>query len=279
VLARVRRRHARRADGARGEGLAPRPLDRRLPRLARLHRQSVDAAFRDSLTQGVGFALFLTVPAAVGLLILAEPLAHLMAVGRMGSGAGTALVATSTAALSPGIIGETVFLISTYACYARHNTRAPLRSMLLQAGTFATLAAASLMLPDVSVTAALALAFSAASIVGAWHLAAHLRRGFGGVGWGLTSSARRISLGVLTMAGPVWLLGAYLPAAVGGRLGSAVAVTAATVVGVAVYLSLQMLWHAPELRWLAAGVGRLHTRPAVSGRRTARAGAPNGGPR
>jgi putative peptidoglycan lipid II flippase len=247
-----------------------------LPTLARLHRQGEEGSFHDVVAQGLRFAVFLTVPAAVGLLAISEPLAHLMAVGRMGSGAGTALVATSIATLAPGIIGEAVFLIVTYAYYARDNSRTPLRSMLLQVGTFVVLVVATLLLPSVPVTASLALAFSVSSIVGAWHLATRLSAGHTRTGPRLSSSARRVGLGAVAMAGPVWLVARVVPSAVGGRLGSAIAVVAAAILGAAVYLSLQALWHAPELAWLGAGLSRLRARGGASGRR---ARVPHGGAR
>jgi putative peptidoglycan lipid II flippase len=238
-----------------------------LPRLAQLHRRGAEAVFRDTLGEGLSFALFLTLPAAVGLLALATPLAQVMAVGRMASGGAPGLVATSIVALAPGLVAETVFVIASYACYAQDDVRAPLRSMLLQVSTFTALAAATLFLPDDAVLGPLALAFSASSVVGAAHLVARLR---GRIGAPLQPGAHgllRVGLGVLAMAGPVWLVGRLVSVWVPGRLGAAVAVAAATIVGAAVYLVLERLWHASELSWVAAGWSRLRAGTAGAVRR------------
>jgi putative peptidoglycan lipid II flippase len=238
-----------------------------LPRLAQLHHQGAQDAFRGALQQGLSFALFLTVPAATGLLALATPLAHVMAVGRMGSESATALVSTTIVALVAGILAETVFLVASYACYARDNVRAPLRSMLLQALTFMPLALATLLLADRYVVASLALAFSASGVVGAGHLVARLRREIGRTTPPLTAGVLRVGLGALAMSAPVWLVGQLVPAWVGGRIGSALGVVVATAVGATVYLLVQRLWRAPELRWMNAGLSRLRPGKRRSGPR------------
>jgi putative peptidoglycan lipid II flippase len=238
-----------------------------LPRLAQLHRQNEHTVLRDTLGEGLSFALFLTLPAAVGLLALAGPLADVMAVGRMSSGGAPGLVATAIAALAPGIVAETVFMVSSYGSYARDDVRAPLRSMLVQASTFMALAAATLLLPDDVAIGSLALAFSVSGVVGAVHLVASLRSDIGRPVQPSARSLLRLALAVLAMAGPVCLLGRLVPAWVGGRPGSAVAVAAATVLGAVVYLSLQRLWHAPELSWVAAGLSRLRPGSASADRR------------
>ena len=104
-----------------------------LPRLARMHLDGDTAAFRDTLVRGLALGFLVTIPAAVGYLVLAMPLARAVSFGRMGSAAGVALVAASLVALSLAVVGQTAFMILTYACYARKDTRTPLRSMLVQA--------------------------------------------------------------------------------------------------------------------------------------------------
>src|SRR5207245_10459298 len=103
---------------------------------------------------GLAVGCFVTVPAAVGYLALATPLARAVSFGRMGSAAGVTMVAVSLAALAVAVVGQTGFTIATYASYARKDTRAPLRSMLLQAGTCLGLSSLALLVhgPAVLVT-------------------------------------------------------------------------------------------------------------------------------
>jgi putative peptidoglycan lipid II flippase len=231
-----------------------------LPRLARLHRRGEQPLFRETLVRGVALALFLTVPGALGYLAISTQLAEVMSIGRMDSPAGTALVAASMAALAPGILGETVFVIATYAAYAREQTRAPLRSMLVQAVCFMALAGLTLFVSGPAVPTTLGLAWSVASIVGAWHLAASLRGSLVGFGSPLGPSVRRIALGAVVMVVPVRAVIEVVPRWLEGRLGSSVAVVAAVTVGAAVYLLLQALWHAPELVWVSDGAAQLRGR-------------------
>jgi len=100
-----------------------------IPRLSRMVGNA--EAFRDTFVRGLCFALFLTVPAAVGYLVLATPLAETVSFGRFNTGQGAPLVATSLTGLALGIVGETTFLVATYACYARKDTASPLRGMII----------------------------------------------------------------------------------------------------------------------------------------------------
>ena len=103
-----------------------------LPRLSRMTGEGEAIDFADAYQRAVGLALFLVVPAAVGYVVLAVPLANVVAAGQMSSAAGVGMVAGSLSALALGLVGETLFVISTQAAYARGDARTPLRSMVLQ---------------------------------------------------------------------------------------------------------------------------------------------------
>src|SRR5262249_43101131 len=77
-----------------------------LPRLARMHLDGDVAAFRDTLVRGLALGFFITVPAAVGYIALAGPLARAISFGRLeGPGAAT-MVAVSRAALAGGVLAR-----------------------------------------------------------------------------------------------------------------------------------------------------------------------------
>ncbi len=233
-----------------------------LPRLSRL--DSV-VRFRETLGRGLALVLFLTVPAAVGCALLARPLAEVVAVGRMGSAAGVALVATTVAALAAGMVGEGVFQVLTFACYARKDTWAPLRSMAVQAGTFSVLASSALVVRPGQVPLVLGLSFAAANLVGAWHLALRSRRALGTLGGGLAPCARRVLAGAALMAPPVWAAAVLVPRWVGGRPGWLIAAATAAALGAAVFLLLQSWWGAPELAWARRGGVRFRSGAATVG--------------
>jgi putative peptidoglycan lipid II flippase len=227
-----------------------------LPRLARLHADGDLRGFRDTLVRGVALVLFVTVPAAVGYVVLARPLAEVVAVGQMGLAAGVQLVATTIAAVAPGVVGEGLFQVLTQACYARGDPLAPLRSMAVQAASFMVLASSALVVDPTAVPVVLGLSFSAATLVGAWHLAARLRRSLGQVGGQLAPCIRRVAAGTALMAVPAWAVGVVVPRWVDGRPGYSIAVVTAVVLGAAVFFLLQAWWRAPELALVTAALGR-----------------------
>jgi putative peptidoglycan lipid II flippase len=225
-----------------------------LPRLSRLHLLEERRLFRDTLTSGYALALFATIPAATGYLVLAEPLAQAISVGRMNSGHGAQLIAASLAVGAAGIVGQTVFMIATYACYARKDTRSPLRSMALQAGVCLSLLGAALGVHGTAILAVVGAAYSLSSIASAVHLHVRLRRRLAAGIVPLAPSLLRICLGAAVMAGPVWLLSRLVGAAGYGRAGSLLGLSAAIVVGVGVFVATQAVAKAPELTWLIGGV-------------------------
>jgi putative peptidoglycan lipid II flippase len=224
-----------------------------LPRLSRLGADGDDEGFRDTLVRGLSLALFITVPAAVGYVLVARPLAETIAVGRMSSHAGALLIAVTIAALAPGLVGDGVFKVLTYAFYARQDTRAPLRSMTVQAAAFLLLACCALLVRPTAVALLLGVAYSVANTLGAAHLAVRWGRGATGLGARLLPAVRRIAAGAALMAVPVWAVTEFVPHPPDGRAGWMVALAAAVVVGIGVFLILQAWWRAPELAWIRAG--------------------------
>jgi len=229
-----------------------------LPRLSRMHADGDVAAFRDTVRHGLALGFFLTVPAAVGYLALAGPLARAISFGRMDGPAGVTMVAVSLAALSAAVVSQTAFVIETYACYARKDTRSPLRSMVVQAAVFLALAPAALLASGWAVVLALGLAQSAAVTVAACHLTARLWRRIGQSGTlRLTPSLTKFAAGAVIMAGPAWLTATEIQHWLGRPAGPRLAVVAAAVAGCAVYMGFQALWRSPEIGWLVGGLGFL----------------------
>jgi len=237
-----------------------------LPRLARMHLAGDLASFRDTLVRGLALGFFVTIPAAVGYLALAGPLAHAISFGRMGTAAGVNLVAVSLAALSLAVVGQTAFMIATYASYARNDTRSPLVSMLVQAIVCLALATSSLLVHGPAVLLVLGLALSVSTAVAGFHLNARLWRNLSGAATQrLLLSIARFVAAAAFMAGPAWIVATAVPSWLGGSLGPRVGILAAALVGSAIFLALQAWWRSPELGWLAGGLGQLRGRGGING--------------
>ncbi len=233
-----------------------------LPRLSRMHLDGDAIAFRDTLVRGLAMALLVTIPAAVGYLVLAMPLARAISFGRMTSDGGVTMVAASLAALSVAVVGQTAFMILTYACYARKDTRTPLMSMLVQTTVCLGLASTALLLNGPAMLLVLGLALSLSVAAAALHLTAQVWRNLGRGGTQrLAPSLARFVAGAAIMAGPAWLVAEAVPRWLGGSLGPRVGIAAAVLVGAAVFLALQALWRTPEMGWLAGGLSQWYGKP------------------
>jgi putative peptidoglycan lipid II flippase len=239
------------------------PVARALvPRLAVFHQTGNAVAFREELGKALGLACFVTVPIAAAYAASAHQIAHIVAFGRLDTANAIGYVAVSLIALSPAVIGETAFILGTYALYAQEDVRAPVRSMLVRVATTVILMIPATQAHGSQVLLLIGAAFSAGSFVGAlhaWHqvdsrtpagrtrpmrmlartgLASIVMVAVGALAWKLTGE-----------------LGASRPAEV-VRLGLAAAA------GGTAYLGFQAWLHAPEMRLLRES-GRL---PVIGGR-------------
>ena len=200
--------------------------------------------------------LFVTIPAATGYLLLATPLAEAAALGAMATPEGVELLALSLAAVAPGVVGESVFSLATYASYALDDARSPLRSMSVR--TWVTLAGtgiALLVTGGSTVVLALGLAVSMGNVAGAWHLARRLRSG--GPGGRPVAAAfllRLVAVSALASGA------AYVVAVLASEWTTdAVGVLAAVAVAAAVFVSVERRLGSRELDFFAAGLRRRPT--------------------
>lgn len=217
-----------------------------LPRLSRLPGRSEE--FGETFLRGLGLALFLAIPAAVGFVVLAGPIAHSIAVGAMASPAGVAMITGALAALAFGLVGETTFYVTTQAAYAREDTRTPLVSMAVQATICLTLCGLAVLAPPDDLLPATGAAYAAAALLGGLHLLLRITRGWqrSQLWWSLG----RTTLGAGLMAIPVYLVAELVGSLGDGRSGQVLAVLAGSVAGVVTFVACQALLRAPELSWL-----------------------------
>ena len=160
-----------------------------LPRLSRLHRDEDRGPFGEAFVAGLGLALFLAVPAAVGYLLLAGPVAHVVLAGQMSSEAGFLMLSGSLAALSLGLVGQTCFFVATQAAYARGDTRTPLVSMAIQAAVCLALCTGAALSSSGEVAVVLlGGSYAVASLVGGGHLLRRVLVVHAGGGHGLLRS-------------------------------------------------------------------------------------------
>jgi putative peptidoglycan lipid II flippase len=227
-----------------------------LPRLARLHRSGGEG-FADTFVRGLTLALFFATPASVGYVAVAGPVAHTIGVGELTSEKGYAMVAGALAALAVGLVGQTVFFISTQASYAAGDTRAPLQSMTLQAAVCLLLCTTALAVADAArLPMFVGGAYATASLVGGGHLLHHVAHGSAAVLRPLGASLARALVCSLAMVLPVRIVLAEAHDAAPGRVGWVLALVSGCVIGALVYLLVHLLLRSGELRWLRASLRR-----------------------
>ena len=231
-------------------GIAPVALSL-LPRLSRMHLDGDATAFHDTLVRGLALGFFVTIPAGTAYLVLAVPLAKAVSFGQLDTSAGVTMVAGTLAALSVAVVAQTAFMIATYASYARKDTRAPLRSMVVQTITCLVLVSLSLLVHGTAILIVLGLSVSGAATAAACHLMVRMWRTLGRRGTQrLTPSLLRFIAGAVIMAVPAWLCAGAVSRWAGPKVG----MLAAALVGVTVYVAVEKLLRTPEVEWLSGGL-------------------------
>jgi len=225
-----------------------------MPRLSRMTAPDQAARFRDTYVQGVGFAVFLVVPAATAYAVLAGPLAGAIGFGGFGGGGAVHLIAASILGLAAGVIGQTLFLVTTYACYARGDTIHPLRGMLIQALVCVSVIAGTYLVHGPDVLTALGLGLSAGTTAGSVYLVRHLLRSLPRGGVSVLRPLWCTLAGSIIMIGPAWATAKFLGDRLNSKAGHVAAMLAATVVGASCYFAVQAALRAPQMQWITAAL-------------------------
>lgn len=182
-----------------------------LPHLSRQHVSGSREGFAATLDWSMRLVLLIAVPAALGLAVLADPLAATLFFGGAFDADDVAMTALALKAFALGLIGFSYVKILAPAFFAREDTATPVRIALLALGVNLSLSAIFLgylvAIDYPAPHAALALAISIAALLNAALLYAALRRDGvleNGSGWGLLGF--RILLASLAMWGMLALL-------------------------------------------------------------------------
>jgi putative peptidoglycan lipid II flippase len=179
--------------------------------LPHLSRRSADAdaeGYASALDWGLRTVLLLAIPAALGLALLAEPLAATIFERGEFNAADSRMTALSLVAMSLGIPGFMVSKVLLSAFYARQDTRTPMkaaiRTVLINVALTAALVTPLWLGAVPGAHAGIALATGLAGLANAWLLWRALRRQAGfalGPGW--RRHLLRIALASVALAAAV----------------------------------------------------------------------------
>jgi putative peptidoglycan lipid II flippase len=151
-----------------------------LPYLARQAANESFDEFADTLDWSMKLVLLIAVPAAIGLIVLAEPLVATIFYGGVFTGEDVRMTALALQAFAIGLIGFSYVKILAPAYFAREDTRTPVRvGLIALAVNFALSVSLAWYLTRIGFAgthAGLALAISVAALLNAFLLYRGLRR-------------------------------------------------------------------------------------------------------
>jgi putative peptidoglycan lipid II flippase len=217
---------------------------------------------RSTIRHALRNLLFIMIPASTGLLVLARPIVEtIFASGRF-TGASTGLTAVALQFYAPGLVVFSTVKVFVPAFYARQDTRTPVRVGLGAVGLNLALNVTFVLTwPTELKHAGLALGTVLSSLFNACVLGWIMHRRFGSPGWGRVAvSAGRAAACAAAMAAaaaavhPVLQnLGLrFLPV----KAAQVLALAGTIGLAAAVYFGAAVLLRAPELRNVAAALGR-----------------------
>jgi putative peptidoglycan lipid II flippase len=226
-----------------------------VPRLSRMTEPGQAGMFRDTYLRGLAFACFFAVPAATAYAVLSHPVAGAIGFGAFGAAGGRDLIAAALRGMAPAIIGETLFLVSTYACYARRDTGRPLRAMIVQVTVCA--GGIAVVVPNFrgpELLTGLGLAMSAGSILAAAYLVWSLRRELPRGGEQTLRPFRQTVICSAIMAGPAWAVGHVLASRLTSPPGRVVTILLVSLGGAGIYFAAQAAMGAEQMQWLTGAL-------------------------
>jgi putative peptidoglycan lipid II flippase len=205
-----------------------------IPNLARQGAEGAHAAMTSTVSWAIRLMLVLSIPATVGLMVLAQPIVQLIFERGRFDAASTAMTAAALACYAPGIVGYSIVKIASPSFYSLREVRTPLIVSLV---TIAANLGLSVWLFHVIGFRGLALGTAIAANVNAVLLLVFLAKRIGGIEVGrILNTLARIGLASVPMAIAAWFSHAWLVTAVpgDGDIAHAVEVFGAIVVALGV---------------------------------------------
>lgn len=236
-----------------------------LPHLARLRAAGDPRAFAE-YRSAIGMALWVAVPAMMGLVVLSHPVAHVVAFGAMANPQGINLITVAVAAYALAVGGLSVAQVAGQAAYSTRDARgafwhATLRTVL----AVPPFAVAAFWLTGTSTVWALGIGTAIAETAGAIALDRRIAAGERGDGAILRWLARDVVLAALAVAVAWGVQTAIEDRVPDGRAAGFAALVVAAAAGLVVYVGTQLMVGVPEfaglgsrirLPWARRGAGR-----------------------
>jgi len=185
-----------------------------IPSLAKQGAEGAHSAMTSTISWAIRLMLVLSVPATVGLMVLAQPIVQLIFERGRFDAASTAMTAAALACYAPGIVGYSIVKIASPSFYSLREVRTPLIVSLV---TIAVNLGLSVWLFHAIGFRGLALGTAIAANVNAVLLLVFLAKRIGGIELGrILNTLARIGIACVPMAFAAWYSHAWLATAVPG---------------------------------------------------------------
>jgi putative peptidoglycan lipid II flippase len=221
-----------------------------LPTLSRLSAAGDSEGFRQTLGLGLRLVLALIVPAALGLLVLAEPIVSLLFEHGRFTAFDTYWTAWALRCYLLGLVFASIDWPLNYAFYAQQDTLTPALVGILSVGVYLAVALASIRPLGML---GLVLADSAKHFSHAVTMLILTQRRTGSLAdlrLGQTAAKALLAGGVMTGLAALTLYGLTRFVSISGLAGSLLAVVIPGAVGVLAYLACASLLRIEEIRYL-----------------------------
>jgi len=223
-----------------------------LPRLSRSDDRDDSNAFSIIYQNGLRLMMFGVVPAALLIASIPGTLAGAASFGAMGTTQGIALIGACLGGLGLGIIGEATYTLTAPSCYAGRDTASPVKAMGLRLAIVAVGAvmARLALAPGTGLLYGLCLSLAAANLVAGAYLCHKLLRTLRGRVTLYSSGLGSAFLVAVVSVAPARLLADWLSGEAASIYQRAALAVAVSGTAMALYLAIQFLRGAQELRLL-----------------------------
>lgn len=211
---------------------------------------------RDGITDGLRHILFIMIPAAVGLLVLAHPIVRMIFEWKAFGADSTWMTALALQCYAPGLVVFSLAKIFIPAFYAQQDTKTPVRVGVCAVGLNLVLNVIFILtLPQSIKHAGIAFATVLSETFSIVALALILQRRLGPPDWRRVGfSAVRASAAAVLMG--VVAISVYRLFPAGDKLGQIVAVLSSMAAAGGTYLLGSLLFRAPEIPELMRAIRR-----------------------
>jgi len=202
----------------------------------------------ETISDSLRHLLFVMIPAAVGLLLLATPVVQMIFEWKEFGAGSTWMTAIALQCYAPGLVVFSLAKVFVPAFYGMQDTKTPVKIGMIAVGlNLALNVTFVLTLPQEIKHAGLAFATVLSSVFNMGCLAVILHNRLGGIRWKTVAATAARSFGAAAlMASAVLFVYGMFPMV--GKVGQIVAVLGSIAMGGAVYFAVSFALRAPELK-------------------------------